>query len=80
MHALHAGNAGQDTPTNDEARDAPHAAGPIDQHWHPQSAARAERDQRDKAIATATARGALAGFELHLIHNECGRPVFLLSR
>lgn len=56
--------AGQGTPTSDKARDTPHAAGPIHQHTHTHSAARAEDDQH-KAIATARACAALAGFTMH---------------
>lgn len=44
------------------------------------AAARADRDARDKAITTAMARAALAGFELHLLDDGQRGALFILSR
>lgn len=51
MEHLHdADKAGTGTPTNDEARSTPHAAGPFDQHTHTDFAGLAFADQAARVI------------------------------
>ena len=78
--AVHARGVGQGMPTIDTAHVA--SAGQVEDQvsGHLNSAANAARDQRDKAIATARARAALAGFTMHLIANDIGQPVFVLTK
>jgi hypothetical protein len=69
-------------PRKGEARDAPHAEGPEVHHQQQadsSDAARAQRDARDKAITTAMAKAAIAGWTMHLIDDGDGL-VFVLSR
>jgi len=81
MSDLHAIAAGAAAPTSDKARSRCSGAGPSEpQNRHLDSVARAERDQRVQAIATARARAALAGFTLQLIPSEDGAAAFLLAR
>lgn len=85
MHTTHdahrAGPAAPERPISDERPAVAAAQEFRDQNSGPlNSAARAERDQRDKAIATARARAAPAGFTMHLIESDAGRPVFLVTK
>ena len=68
-------------PTSDEAQAGDTAQGFEDQDDEQgDSAARTNRDQRDKAIATARARAALSGFTMHVVANDFGRAVFVLTK
>jgi hypothetical protein len=70
----HALRAGTDAPARESAPAIDGGA------QNEQADCAAERERRDKAIATPRARAALAGFEMHVIANDAGRAVFLLTR
>ena len=74
--STHALRAGTDAPAKESAPAIDRGA----QNEHADCAARAERDQCDKAIATARARAALAGITMHLLPADGGGVVFLLTK
>ena len=82
MHNRHGDTPSAAARKSDEARTTvAQWPGQMEQEsGHLDSAARAERDQRDKAIATARARAALAGFTMHLLPADGGGVVFLLTK